>query len=177
MKAIKFNIMLAAVALVAVCLSGNAQNKVIYTGEIAKKVIGYNGTTPLNITIKDGKIANIEVLDNEESPNYLKKATSKIFPQYIGKTIKEALNLKADVASGATYTSNALIENIKLGLKNELKQTPSGKGSTNASGKVKRPATRKACKIKTNNTSNRSRKNKSNKNFKRAERVESSSRR
>lgn len=116
MKTTKFNIMLAAAALVAACLSGNAQNKVIYTGEIAKKVIGYNGPTPLNITISNGKIAKIEVLDNEESPRYLDKATAKVFPQYIGKTVKEAQKVKADVATGATYTSNALIENIRLGL-------------------------------------------------------------
>ena len=62
MKAAKFNIMLAAAALVAGCLSSNAQDKVVYTGEIAKKVIGYNGPTPLNITINKGKITKIEVL-------------------------------------------------------------------------------------------------------------------
>ena len=28
--------------------------QVIYTGDIANKVIGYNGTTPLNITVKNG---------------------------------------------------------------------------------------------------------------------------
>lgn len=107
---------MAFAAIAAMCLTAQAQNKVVYTGELGKKVIGYNGPTPLNITIQNGKIAKIEVLDNEESPRYLEKATSKIFPQYIGKTIKQALNLKVDAVSGATYTSNALLENIRLGL-------------------------------------------------------------
>ena len=49
--------------------------QVVYTGEIAKKVIGYNGTTPLNITINKGKIEKIEALPNQEDPNYLKRAT------------------------------------------------------------------------------------------------------
>ena len=90
--------------------------QVIYTGEIAKKVIGYNGPVPLNITIKNGVIENIEVLDNQESPGYLKRATAKVLPQYIGKTVAEAKKLNADVATGATYTSKALIQNIQMGL-------------------------------------------------------------
>lgn len=138
MKAAKFNIMLAAAALVAGCLSSNAQDKVVYTGEIAKKVIGYNGPTPLNITINKGKITKIEVLDNEESPRYLDKAKAKVFPQFIGKTVSEALKVKADIASGATYTSNALIENIRLGLlqaqKNAVK--PAKKATKKAGKKV-----------------------------------------
>ena len=90
--------------------------KVIYTGDIASKVIGYNGTTPLNITIKNGVIENIEVLENQESPGYLKRATAKVLPQYIGKTVAEAKKLKPDIATGATYTSEALIKNIQMGL-------------------------------------------------------------
>lgn len=138
MKAAKFNIMLAAAALVAVCLSANAQDKVVYTGEIAKKVIGYNGPTPLNITINKGKITKIEVLDNEESPRYLDKAKAKVFPQFIGKTVSEALKVKADIASGATYTSNALIENIRLGLQQAQKNAvkPAKKATKKAGKKV-----------------------------------------
>jgi len=90
--------------------------QVIYTGDIAKKVIGYNGPIPLNITIKNGVIENIEVLDNQESPGYLKRATQKVLPQYIGKTVAEAKKLKPDVATGATYSSEAIIKNIQMGL-------------------------------------------------------------
>lgn len=90
--------------------------QVIYTGEIAKKVIGYSGTTPLNITIKNGKIETIEVLPNKETPQYLKRAVAKVIPQFEGLTVDQALKLKADVATGATYTSEALIKNIQMGL-------------------------------------------------------------
>ena len=91
-------------------------SQVIYTGDIANKVIGYNGTTPLNITVKNGVIENIEVLQNEESPAYLKRAKDKVLPQYIGKTVTEAKKLKPDIATGATYTSEAIIKNIQIGL-------------------------------------------------------------
>lgn len=90
--------------------------QVIYTGDIAKKVIGYNGPIPLNITIKNGVIENIEVLDNQESPGYLKRATAKVLPQFIGKTVAEAKKLDPDIATGATYSSDAIIKNIQMGL-------------------------------------------------------------
>ena len=100
--------------------------QVIYTGDIAKKVIGYNGTTPLNIKVKNGVIEDIEVLQNQESPGYLKRATQKVLPQYIGKTVAEAKKLKPDIATGATYTSEALIKNIQMGL-DQAKSTSSSK--------------------------------------------------
>ena len=110
--------------------------QVIYTGDIAKKVIGYNGPVPLNITVKGGVIENIEVLDNQESPGYLKRATAKVLPQYIGKTVAEAKKLDADIATGATYSSDALIKNIQMGLE-QVKST---------TAKKKAPAKKKSAK-------------------------------
>ncbi len=107
--------------------SGKGTTQVVYTGDLAKKVYGYNGTTPLNITIKNGRIASIEALPNDETPQYFKKATAHIFPQYIGKTVAQAQKVKADAATGATYSSNALIKNIEAGL-----GSVSGKKATKA---------------------------------------------
>ena len=109
-------------------------SQVIYTGDIANKVIGYNGTTPLNITVKNGVIEDIEVLPNQESPGYLKRAKDKVLPQYIGKTVNEAKNLKPDIATGATYTSEALIKNIQMGLE-QSKSTSTKKTTTKKSTK------------------------------------------
>lgn len=106
--------------------SANNSTQVIYTGDIANKVIGYNGTTPLNITVKNGVIENIEVLPNQESPGYLKRAKEKVLPQYVGKSVSEAKKLKADIATGATYTSEALIKNIQMGL-DQAKSTSTSK--------------------------------------------------
>ena len=111
--------------------------QVIYTGDIANKVIGYNGTTPLNITVKNGVIESIEVLPNEESPAYLKRAKDKVLPQYIGKTVAEAKKLKADVATGATYTSDALIKNIQMGL-DKVKSTSDKKATSKKKSTKKR---------------------------------------
>jgi uncharacterized protein with FMN-binding domain len=116
--------------------------QVIYTGDIANKVIGYNGTTPLNITVKNGVIEDIEVLPNQESPGYLKRAKDKVLPQYIGKTVAEAKKLEADIATGATYTSKALIQNIQMGL-DKAKSSPNKKNKkTKATPPVKKPKTK-----------------------------------
>ena len=135
----KKSIIIAAIMLlVAGSVSLNARTKkstkkakasttqVIYTGDIANKVIGYNGTTPLNITVKNSVIENIEVLPNQESPGYLKRSKDKVLPQYIGKTVAEAKKLNADIATGATYTSKALIQNIQMGL-DKAKSSPAKK--------------------------------------------------
>jgi len=126
---------LAICAAAVLCLAPNSMAKgsksgntqVIYTGSIAKKVMGYNGTTPVNITITGGKITKIEALSNKETPAYFNKAKSKVFKQFIGKTVDEGIRLNADVATGATYSSEALIKNIKMGLK-QAKGSSSSKG-------------------------------------------------
>ena len=118
-----------------------ATSQVIYTGDIANKVIGYNGTTPLNITVKNGVIENIEVLPNQESPGYLKRAKDKVLPQYIGKTVAEAKKLNADIATGATYTSKAIIQNIQMGLdqaKTKSSSTSKKKASKKKAAKKRR---------------------------------------
>lgn len=114
-----------------------AQGKVIYTGELAKHVKGYNGPTPLSITVENGKIVSIEAdANNSETPRYYKMAQKKIFPQFIGKTVEEALALKADGATGATYSSKAIVENIKIGLKDY--QSSAKKSTKKANKKSKK---------------------------------------
>jgi len=124
MKQTSFTVISILIALAAAFFSftinakttkGNAP-QVIMTGEIAKKVVGYNGTTPVSISISNGRITSITALDNQETPAYFNKAKQKVFSQFVGKTVDEALKLDADVATGATYSSEALIKNIKMGL-------------------------------------------------------------
>ena len=112
-----------------------AKGGVIYTGELAKHVKGYSGPTPLKITVEKGRITNIEAETSKESPRYYRMAQKKVFPQYIGKTVDEAINLKPDGATGATYSSKAIVENIKIGLSNYKK---SAKSTSTKKSKKKR---------------------------------------
>ena len=64
--------------------------QVIMTGEIAKKVIGYQGPTPVSISISNGRITNITALDNKETPAYFNKAKQKVFNQFVGSIPESA---------------------------------------------------------------------------------------
>ena len=64
-----------------------------------------------------------------------------VFAQYEGLTVAEALKLKPDVATGATYTSEALIKNIQMGL-NQAKSTSTKKTATKKAT-TKKKATKK----------------------------------
>lgn len=114
-----------------------AQDNVIYTGDLAKQVYGYNGPTPLKITVSNGVITQIEAEPCNESPRYYRKAQKKIFPQYIGKSVDAALKLKPDAATGATYSSKAIVENIKIGLSSYKKSAKAKKSTTKKSKKKK----------------------------------------
>lgn len=120
----KITILLAiCTLLVASCKSGDGVmtfKKGVYTVNtttIGNTVIGYNGATPLLITIQDDKVTAIEVLDNEETPRFLQRAEDGIFPALIGRSPEELAGAEIDGVAGATYSSDALIENLRLGLR------------------------------------------------------------
>lgn len=89
-------------------------NTTLYTEEYCQDIIGFNGVIPLEIKMKGGKIANINILDNKETPRFLQKVTdAKLVENFYGLTPKEAINLEIDAVSGATYSSNAIIKSVK----------------------------------------------------------------
>lgn len=89
---------------------------VVNTTTIAKDVEGYNGPVPIKIFIKKNKIEKIEVLKNFEGPKYLNMVKKQLLNAWDGLTIKEAKTKKVDAVTGATFTSEALIENVNRGL-------------------------------------------------------------
>lgn len=111
----------AAVVLLGACAAKNKpkqQNFVINTEQLGKDVMGYAGTTPLEIHVKNGKIEKIVALPNSETPGFFQRVLdSPIFSSLTDKTIEEASEVQLDAVSGATWSSKAVIENIRLGLK------------------------------------------------------------
>lgn len=90
---------------------------VVNTTVLTKNIIGYVGTVPVDIIIKDGKIEKIKPLENNETPEYWGAImNSDLLESYYGKTLDEALKFHADAVSGATYSSSALIKNIEAGI-------------------------------------------------------------
>lgn len=89
---------------------------VINTTTLGKNIKGYSGRVPLDIYVKDGKISKIEALPNNEAPDFFKRAAEQ-FKEWIGKTPKEATEMKVDAVTGATYSSQAIIDNVSVGMK------------------------------------------------------------
>lgn len=93
----------------------SAGNAIIHTAGLPGTINGYAGPVPLDIYITDGKISQIEALPNAETPSFFKRA-SGLFNNWIGKSPAEALEMKVDGVSGATYSSAAIINNVNEGI-------------------------------------------------------------
>ena len=89
---------------------------VINTTELGKDVEGYQGTTPLKVYIKSGKVEKIEFLKSTETPKYYVKVKKTLQDKWNGKKVKEAKTMQVDVVTGATFSSEAVIENVRRAL-------------------------------------------------------------
>ena len=130
MMNVKKSILLAAIVvlLISVCLASSARGTrsvqaapadtlIINTTELCKDVIGYDGPTPLVIKVVGGVVAKVEALPNTESPSYFARVIQGgLLKAVVGKKVEEAAQMELDAVSGATYSSEAVIENLRAGL-------------------------------------------------------------
>ena len=100
-----------------------ADTLVVNTTDLCKDVVGYNGPTPLKITIVDNVVASVEALPNDETPRFFDLVRAGgLLDAVVGKTPAEAAEMPLDAVSGATYSSNAVIANLRAGLKSAVKE-------------------------------------------------------
>lgn len=112
-------ILSAAVTVLAADKVIRKQNNgtfVVNTSTIAKDVRGYNGPTPLEIHIKDDRIVKIIILSNNETRNYFERVKKNLMSKWIGMKVNKVLSTDIDAVTGATYTSDAVTENMKRAL-------------------------------------------------------------
>ena len=115
--------LLLSICLVSsACVSRSAKNVqadtlVVNTTELCKDVIGYDGPTPLKITIVKGVVAKVEALPNTETPRFFDQVLeSGLLKAVVGKKVSEAAKMPLDAVSGATYTSNGVKKSLKARL-------------------------------------------------------------
>lgn len=104
----------------------SAGETLINTASLAKNIRGYAGPTPLLITLQKGKIKNVSLLPNVETPRYVKRVLSSgLMQKWDGMKVSEAEKAKVDAVTGATYTSKAVIANVHAAMtharKNRIK--------------------------------------------------------
>lgn len=103
-------------------ITKEGKTTVINTTTIGKSIEGYNGATPIKIYIERNKIVKIEALPNQETPKYMHRVKKNLFDKWNGMTVKKAVKADVDCVTGATYTSDAVIKNVKKGLKYYLEK-------------------------------------------------------
>jgi electron transport complex protein RnfG len=86
---------------------------VVNTTTLAKDVEGYNGTTPVEVYIKKNKIVKVVPLKSQEGPKYVAKVKKGMLPKYEGMNVKKGTVADVDAVTGATFTSEAIKENVK----------------------------------------------------------------
>lgn len=89
---------------------------VINTTTLGKNVNGYVGATPLKVYIKKNKVVKVEALKNQETPKYMAKVKKLMLTKWDGLKVTDAKKLDVDGVTGATYTSDAVIENVQIAL-------------------------------------------------------------
>ena len=100
----------------------------INTTEFSYDIRGFNGPTPVEIDVVDGRIAGIKALPNRETPRFFQTVLDAgLLDKLNGKTLAEAKAVKLDAVSGATFSSNSLIQTIQRGLEDggEYQKHPS----------------------------------------------------
>lgn len=89
---------------------------IINTTSLATDIEGYVGTTPVKVYIKAGKVLKVEALENEETPKYFDMVVKGLLKKWNGLPVKTAEKSKVDVVTGATVSSEAVIENVRRGI-------------------------------------------------------------
>jgi Na+-translocating ferredoxin:NAD+ oxidoreductase RnfG subunit len=104
---------------------------VIYTSPYCDSITGFGGNIPFAIVFdKDGRIQQLYLFENSETPSWIENLEKDgFFKTWNGLAAKEALELPVDAVSGATFSSTAVLESVKLRLSIYTSTDPSASGS------------------------------------------------
>lgn len=89
---------------------------IINTTTLAQDVEGYNGPTPVEIYIRKNTLVKVVMLKSQETPKYNARVKQLMLPRYEGVKVTKKNTPAVDGVTGATFTSNAVKENVKRGL-------------------------------------------------------------
>ena len=91
---------------------------VLLSSPYSDGVKGYAGKIPLLIALdRNGKIMQVKLLDNQETPGFLKRVTDAGYLEsWNGLSVDEALQKDVDAISGATYSSMGIQNSLKARL-------------------------------------------------------------
>ena len=91
---------------------------VIDTTTLAPDISGYGGPVPVAVTIRDGVVTEVRpVLPNDETPLFFGTLEEAgLWKKWNGLPVEVAVTTRVDAVTGATYSSNAAIANVRTAL-------------------------------------------------------------
>lgn len=98
--------------------NGKLLGTVLFSAPFSNDVKGYNGPTPLLICLDaEGRITNVELRANQETPRFAQRVVDGgLYESWNGLTVEQALGQQVDAVSGATYTSEGVMNSLKVRL-------------------------------------------------------------
>ena len=106
---ILFNLFLAFLLAGAVSCS---KSKTLTDGTFTGTGAGHGGDVTVSITVKDGRVTDAKILREAESPEIGPVAEQQILERFMQEQKTETI----DVVSGATITSNAVLDALEMAL-------------------------------------------------------------
>lgn len=94
----------------------------VYTGS----GMGFNDNITVRVTVQNGKIATIEIIDSDDDEPYFTNATAVV------SRILSAQTTQVDAVTGATYSSKGIMAAVSDALKKAVAAAGSDSGSGNA---------------------------------------------
>lgn len=93
---------------------GSELGVVLSSEPYAQKIEGFAGPTPVFVYVDQaGRVVQTAAADNDETPDFFESAWNGTAPRWQGLTAAEAVALKVDAVSGATYSSTAIVRNVQ----------------------------------------------------------------
>ncbi|MCF0205915.1 MAG: 4Fe-4S binding protein, partial [Bacteroidales bacterium] len=92
--------------------------KALFSMPYCVSVKGYNGNVPLVIVVSpDDKVQKIHLLANSETPSFVNRIVAQGFlDTWSGLSLKEASIKNVDAITGATFSSTAIKESVRIRL-------------------------------------------------------------
>ena len=79
-----------------------------------EKKIGYAGPIEVAVAVRDGKVAGVLIGRNEETPGFLARVAGQgLLKSWNGAALKDIPTMDVDAVSGATMSSEAIIDSVR----------------------------------------------------------------
>lgn len=97
---------------------------------------GYRGDINVSVTVENGNIADVTVTSSKDDRKFMQKAQNSVIPSIIDQQTPDV-----DTVSGATFSSQGIIDAVKDALETQLSATEAAASAVTEAHETEAPAT------------------------------------